>query len=181
MTITRIEPLALDGACLVHRAMHGDGRGWFSELWRQQELADAGIDAEFVQDNWARSTRHVLRGLHFQRRTPQGKLITVVAGVVQDVIVDLRPDSATFRRHSTVELGERAGVSLWVPPGFAHGYCVLSDMADVLYKCTAYYDPGHEGGLRWDDPALGIAWRVGEPVVSPRDAAWPLLGGPEEQ
>ena len=111
-----------------------------------------------MQDNLSRSRRGVLRGLHFQRRHPQGKLIWVLRGAVYDVAVDLRPGSPTFGRHAAVELSEANRRQLWVPPGFAHGFCTLSERADVLYKCTDVYHPDDEGGLRWDDPALGIAW-----------------------
>ena len=174
-TGVRLEPLPLAGACIVHRVVHADERGWFSEMWRADHLLRAGLDARFVQDNWARSARHVLRGLHYQKANPQGKLVTVVRGAVQDAIVDLRTGSATHGRAHTVELSDGDGCALWVPPGFAHGYCVLSDDADVLYKCTAYYDPADEAGVVWNDKSLAIAWTVTEPIVSPRDSAWPAL------
>lgn len=171
----RLEALPLDGAFLVHTTAHHDARGSFTEIWREDELAFAGLPVRFVQDNWARSKKHVLRGLHFQRRHPQGKLVTVVRGAIQDAIVDLRPDSATYRRAITVDLSESKSSGLWVPAGFAHGYAVLSDDADVIYKCTAVYDREDEGGVRWNDPLLAIKWKVGEPVLSGRDAAWAFL------
>jgi dTDP-4-dehydrorhamnose 3,5-epimerase len=171
----RTEPLALPGAQLVHLAPHRDARGSFTELWRQEWTRPAGVDARFVQDNWARSTRHVLRGLHFQRRQPQGKLVFVVRGTIQDVVVDARSGSPTFGQWCETELSDERPVALWIPPGYAHGYCVQSDVADVVYKCTATYDAADETGVRWNDPLLGIAWRTRDPVVSPRDASWPLL------
>jgi len=172
----RLEALPLDGACLVHTTAHHDERGAFTEIWQEYDLASAGLDVyHFVQDNWTRSKKNVLRGLHFQRHSPQGKLVTVVRGAIQDAIVDLRPESRTYRHAITVDLSETKSASLWVPKGFAHGYCVLSEEADVIYKCTAVYDRKDEGGVRWDDPAFGIEWKVASPILSVRDAGWELL------
>ena len=171
----RLERLPLAGAYLVRRVIHRDARGAFSELWRDDEFQAAGLDVRFVQDNWAHSTRNVLRGLHYQQHHPQGKLVTVVRGSIQDVILDMRHDSATFGRTHATELSGEDGCALWVPPGFAHGYCVLSDEADMLYKCTALYEPADERGVRWNDPSLAIPWKVRAPILSERDAGWPDL------
>jgi dTDP-4-dehydrorhamnose 3,5-epimerase len=175
MTV-RLEPLPLAGAYLAHRSIHRDLRGTFSELWREDEFRAAGLDVHFVQINSARSKRNVLRGLHYQRNNPQGKLVTVLRGAIQDVILDMRPESRTYARTHAIELSEDNGCALWVPPGFAHGYCVLSDETDMLYKCTALYDPADEHGVRWNDPSLAIQWKVDAPILSARDAAWADLG-----
>lgn len=169
----RVEALPLDGACVLHRAVHRDARGWFTELWRDDALRAAGIDAGFVQDNWARSQRGVLRGLHVQAERPQGKLLFVVRGAVQDAMVDVRAGSPTYGRSVTLELDESDGRAVWIPPGMAHGYCVLSDWADVVYKCTTYYEPSQARGFRYDDPAFGIRWKVDHPTLSDDDRAWP--------
>jgi dTDP-4-dehydrorhamnose 3,5-epimerase len=159
---------------------HDDVRGWFAELWRRSAYAAAGIDADFVQDNVARSGAGVLRGLHFQRPPrAQGKLVQVTRGSVYDVAVDLRPGSATYGRWVAQELSAGDGELLWIPPGFAHGYVVLGDGAEVVYKVTVEYDPGLDAGVRWDDPTLAIPWPVGRPLVSERDRALPLLADAE--
>ena len=152
--------------------MFGDARGFFFESWNARALAEAGIGAGFVQDNHSRSARGVLRGLHYQVAHAQGKLVRVVAGEVFDVAVDLRRSSPTFGRHVAVTLSAEDKRMLWVPPGFAHGFCVTSASADFLYKTTDYWHPEHERTLLWNDPALGIAWPLdGAPVIAPRDAA----------
>lgn len=144
------------------------------EVYRAERYRELGLDATFVQDNLSRSRRGVVRGLHFQRRYPQGKLISVVRGAIYDVAVDLRPGSETFGEHVGVELSDANGRQLWVPPGFAHGFAALTP-ADVLYKCTDVYHPDDEGGLCWNDPALGIEWPVPRPILSERDRMHPLL------
>ena len=165
----------LDGLVLIEPTRHRDGRGFFMETFREAPYRDAGILDSFVQDNWSHSERNVLRGLHFQRR--QGKLVTVVRGEIFDVAVDIRPDSASFGRWSGSLLSAENGRQLYVPPGFAHGFCVTSDEADVWYKATDIYRPEEEGGLVWNDPSLGIEWPVDEPVLSERDRAHPTLAG----
>ena len=151
-----------------------DPRGFFMESWNARSFAQGGIDATFVQDNHSRSRGAVLRGLHYQIRQVQGKLVRVVRGEVFDVAVDLRRSSATFGQWVGVWLSEDKHNMLWVPPGFAHGFYVTSDMADLLYKCTDFYSPQHDRTLRWDDPEVAIQWPLvnGEPpTVSTKDAA----------
>ena len=153
-----------------------DERGFFIESWVRREYADAGLGADFVQDNHSRSARNVLRGIHFQGDpAPMGKLVRCTAGSVLDVAVDLRAGSATFGRWIGVELTEANKRQLWVPPGFGHAFLTLSESADVQYKCTAYYTPQAEGAVLWSDPDIGIDWPVAQPVLSQKDAAAPTL------
>jgi dTDP-4-dehydrorhamnose 3,5-epimerase len=161
------------GVLILEPRRHEDGRGFFLETFKADVYRLAGIERAFVQDNWSHSKRHVLRGLHFQRR--QGKLITVVRGEIFDVAVDVRPDSETFGRWVGVTLSAGNNRQLFVPPGFAHGFCVVSDLADVWYKATDLYRPEEEGGVRWNDPALAIDWPIASPVLSDRDRLQPLL------
>lgn len=169
-------PLEIPDVVLVRPRRHEDARGWFSELWRRSAFTEAGIDADFVQDNVARSAANVLRGLHFQRPPrAQGKLVQVTHGRVFDVAVDLRPGSATRDRWVAHELAAGSGELLWIPAGFAHGYAVLGDGAEVAYKVTAEYDATLDAGVRWDDPTLAIPWPLDEPIVSERDRLLPLL------
>jgi dTDP-4-dehydrorhamnose 3,5-epimerase len=161
----------LDGVRIFEPTVHGDARGHFKELFRAQ---DYGLGA-FVQDNFARSVRGTLRGLHFQEPHPQGKLVMALAGAIFDVAVDIRRGSPTFGRHVAFELSDENHRQLWAPPGFAHGYCVLSETADVFYKCTAYYRAEHDRALAWNDARIGIRWPVEKPLLSPRDAAAPTL------
>jgi len=155
---------------LIEPRVFGDDRGLFFESWNRRALADAGIDAAFVQDNHSRSRHGVLRGLHYQIEHAQGKLVRVVVGAVFDVAVDLRRSSPTFGRHVAVELSADNKRMLWVPPGFAHGFVVVSDAAEFLYKTTDYWFPEHERTLLWNDPALDIDWPVATPQLAPRDA-----------
>lgn len=143
---------------LLEPVVHGDERGFFLETYRKEVFAEAGVDVEFVQDNHSRSSRGVLRGLHYQLEQPQGKLVRVVQGEVFDVAVDLRRSSPTFGQWEGQILSADNKRALWVPPGFAHGFLVLSEYAEVTYKCTTYYAPGHERSLFWNDPALNIPW-----------------------
>ncbi len=172
---------ALPGVKLIEPRVFGDDRGFFLETWNAQRFADAGLDLHFVQDNHSRSARHVLRGIHFQIVNPQGKLVRVTAGAVFDVAVDLRRSSPAFGRWVGYELSEANKRMLWVPPGFGHGFAVLSESADFQYKCTALYDPPAERAVRWDDPALGIDWGLAGamPLLSGKDAAAPLLADAE--
>lgn len=174
----RFEPTEIPAVVEITPTLHADDRGFFSERYRRSAFAEAGIDAVFVQDNLARSGPRVLRGLHYQARpSAQGKLVGAVRGAVWDVAVDLRRDGSTFGRWVARRLAAERGNLLWIPEGFAHGYCVLGGGADVAYKVTAEYDPEREGGLRWDDPELGIEWPVDDPVVSDKDRALPGLDG----
>lgn len=170
-----IHETPIPGVLLVEPRVFEDARGFFLEGYHAERYRAHGIAASFVQDNHSHSRRGVLRGLHFQRRHPQGKLVACVRGVVYDVVVDLRKNSPTFGRPHGVRLSDAQPRQLWVPPGLAHGFCVLSDEADVLYKCTDYYRPDDEGGLVWDDPDLGIAWPVAAPLLSEKDRGLPRL------
>ena len=149
-----------------------DDRGFFLELANRRTLAEHGIDADFVQDNLSRSTRGTVRGLHYQIEQPQGKLVTVLSGRIVDVAVDLRRSSPTFGQSAVVELDDESRRMVYVPPGFAHGFCVLSESVDFLYKCTDYYAPQHERAIRWDDPDLAIDWPAeiaAQPILSEKD------------
>ncbi|WP_019591381.1 dTDP-4-dehydrorhamnose 3,5-epimerase [Thioalkalivibrio sp. ALE20] len=158
---------------IIEPAVFGDARGFFMESWSRRTFAEAGLDLDFVQDNHSRSVQGTLRGLHYQIRQPQGKLVRVTVGAVFDVAVDLRRSSPTFGRWVGVELTAENHRQLWVPPGFGHGFYVTSDVAEFQYKCTDYYAPEHERCIRWDDPDLGIEWPEcsieGKPIVSDKD------------
>lgn len=165
---------SLPGLLVLEPRVHGDARGFFLESWNRRAFAQAtGVELEFVQDNHSRSRGGVLRGLHYQVRQPQGKLVRAARGAIFDVAVDLRRSSPAFGRWFGVELTEDNHRELWVPPGFGHGFLVLSDYADVLYKATDYYAPEHERSLLWNDPAVGIDWPLhgAEPLLSAKDAA----------
>jgi dTDP-4-dehydrorhamnose 3,5-epimerase len=168
--------LAIPDVVVVRPERLGDERGFFAEIYRASAFAEAGIPGRFVQDNLARSGARVLRGLHYQLPPhAQGKLVQVVRGAVFDVAVDLRRGSPTFGRWVGWELSADRLELLWVPAGFAHGYAVLGDGADLTYKVTAEYRADLDRGVRWDDPAIGVAWPLRDPVLSPRDLALPLL------
>lgn len=177
----KIIDTGLPGVKLIEPQVFGDERGFFLESWNARTFADNGLDLNFVQDNHSRSARGVLRGLHYQRNNPQGKLVRVTAGAVFDVAVDVRRSSAYFGRWVGYELSDVNKRMLWVPPGFAHGFVVLTDTADFLYKCTQLYDGSDDRGIRWDDPAIGIAWPLAglTPQLSGKDAAAPLLADAE--
>jgi dTDP-4-dehydrorhamnose 3,5-epimerase len=161
----------LKDCVIIEPDVFGDERGFFLETFQVERYADlAGITAPFVQDNHSRSARDVLRGLHFQRSKPQGKLVSVVAGAVFDVAVDLRRDSPTFGQWDGLILSEENKKQLWVPPGFAHGFVVVSEAADFHYKCTDYYDPSDEVSILWNDRDLNISWPIRSPVLSKKDA-----------
>jgi dTDP-4-dehydrorhamnose 3,5-epimerase len=164
---------AIEGVFLIEPKMFGDSRGFFFESFNQRAFREAtGTQHDFVQDNHSRSARGVLRGLHYQLQQPQGKLVRVVRGAVFDVAVDIRRSSPTFGRWVGYELSEENQRQLWVPPGFAHGFVVLSESADFLYKTTQYYAPQHERSILWNDPVLAIDWQFpGEPQLSAKDAA----------
>ena len=166
----------LDGPVLVQPTVHADSRGFFQETYRRDVDAALGVDAEFVQDNHSRSTRGVVRGMHFQIGDGQAKLVRCVRGSVLDVVVDIRRGSPTFGEWEGFELDDERLLQLYVPIGFAHGFCVTSEVADVAYKCSSYYDGEIERGFRYDDPDVGIAWPPGlELLPSERDASAPLL------
>jgi len=160
----------LEAVIVVEPDLHRDGRGLFLETYHARKYREGGIEATFVQDNRSRSTRGTLRGLHAQEKRPQGKLVQVVAGEIFDVAVDLRRASPTFLRWFGVVLSEANAKQCWVPPGFGHGFYVLSETADVEYKCTDFYDPSDELRLAWDDPEIAVAWPLtGPPVLSGKD------------
>ena len=164
----------VEGPILIEPVVHGDKRGFFLETYRRDVFADLGIDVEFVQDNHSRSRRGIVRGMHFQ--LGMGKLVRCVRGAILDVVVDIRRGSPTFGRWEGAELNDNTHHQLFCPSGFAHGFCVLSELADVTYGCTTYYDPATEGGFHYDDPAVGIEWPAGLGLIaSARDAAAPPL------
>ena len=167
-----VTPTAVPGVLVIEPKVFGDSRGFFLESWNQRAFSAAGIRAGFVQDNHSRSSRNVLRGLHYQLQQVQGKLVRVIAGEIYDVAVDIRRGSTTFGRWVGVALSAENRRMIWVPPGFAHGFLVVSEAAEVLYKATDYYAPEHERSIAWNDPDLAITWPLaGEPVLSAKDAA----------
>ncbi len=161
---------------IIEPKVFGDERGFFLETFRHDRYQEVlGTNISFVQDNHSRSSKGILRGLHFQRTKPQGKLVRVVSGSVFDVAVDIRPDSPTFGQHESTILSAENKCQLWVPPGFAHGFLVLSDFADFEYKCTDYYDPSDEGCIIWNDPQVNINWPIANPILSTKDQNGLLL------
>ena len=172
----RVIRTTLKDCVIIEPKVFGDERGFFLETFQADRYADlASISLPFVQDNHSRSSRGVLRGLHFQKTKPQGKLVRVVRGEVYDVAVDIRQGSPTYGQWEAVILSEENKTQFWVPPGFAHGFVVLSETADFEYKCTDYYEPSDEGSLLWNDPNLNIPWPIDNPVLSEKDANAPLL------
>ena len=154
----KVTKCPIEGLYIIEPAVHGDARGYFMETYNQRDMEEAGLTMNFVQDNQSCSTKGVLRGLHFQKEFPQGKLVRTVKGRVFDVAVDLRSDSKTYGQWYGVELSEENKKQFYISEGFAHGFLVLSDIAEFCYKCTDFYHPGDEGGLAWNDPAIGIQW-----------------------
>ena len=171
----RVISTELPDVLVLEPTVHRDARGFFLETYQAERFAKAGITAPFVQDNHSRSARGVLRGLHAQRRTPQGKLVRAILGEIWDVAVDIRPGSATYGRWTGVTLDAASCRQLWIPPGFLHGFCVMSEWAEIEYKCTAPYDRDDEIGIVWNDPDIGIAWPIAAPALSSKDAALPRL------
>jgi dTDP-4-dehydrorhamnose 3,5-epimerase len=174
----KISPTTIPDVVVLEPKVFGDARGFFLESYNEEVFRRAtGSELAFKQDNHSRSSKGVLRGLHYQVQQPQGKLVRVVRGAVFDVVVDIRPTSATFGKWAGVELSEDNHRQLWVPPGLAHGFLVLSEIADFLYKTTDYYAPVHERSIAWNDPAIGIEWPLDgtAPVLSAKDAAAPSL------
>lgn len=168
-------PTALEDVILIEPDVYKDQRGYFYETYHQQKYATQGIAGPFVQDNYSRSVRDTLRGLHYQLGRPQGKLVTVLYGRVYDVAVDIRKGSPTFGKWVAVELSDENRRQLYIPPGFAHGFCVLSETAAFSYKCTDFYSPTEERGILWNDPALGISWPCTDPLLSAKDASYATL------
>jgi dTDP-4-dehydrorhamnose 3,5-epimerase len=171
----RVEQTGLSGLLLIEPSCFRDQRGFFLESFQAERYRANGIVEAFVQDNHSRSHQGVLRGLHFQIRRPQAQIVTVIRGRVFDAAVDLRPGSATFGSWRGVELGDEGPRQIYMAPGFAHGFCVLSDFADLHYKVSEIYDGGDEGGVVWNDPQIGIRWPVNRPVMSDRDRSYPFL------
>lgn len=170
---------SIEGLCIIEPAVHGDLRGYFMETYNQKDMEEAGLAMQFVQDNQSSSAKGVLRGLHFQKEFPQGKLVRVIKGNVFDVAVDLRSGSKTYGKWFGVELTEENKKQFYIPEGFAHGFLVLSDNAEFCYKCTDFYHPGDEGGLAWNDPDIGIEWPqvTGEYQGSPMAQGYQLSDG----
>ena len=166
----------IEGVVLIRPQVWGDERGYFVETWQKDRYAAAGIDLPFVQDNHSRSTFGILRGLHYQKARPQGKLVTVSYGKVFDVAVDIRPGSPTMGQWYGVELTQQNQWQLWIAPGLAHGFVVTSDIAHFHYKCTEYYHPEDEGAIRWDDPTIGVSWPIDIPQLSAKDSSAPFWG-----
>jgi len=171
----RIDTTKLPGVLILEPQVFRDERGFFLETYHARRYEAVGIDATFVQDNHSRSVRHTLRGLHFQRTKPQGKLVRVIEGEIFDVAADVDPNSPTYRQWVGVSLSAENFRQIYVPPGYAHGFCVLSEVAQVEYKCTDFYDPLDESGVLWNDPLLSVEWPVGRPILSARDQVHPPL------
>lgn len=171
----RIVPTELATVVIVEPQLHPDGRGFFFESYHAGRYAAAGLPERFVQDNHSCSVRGTLRGLHYQLEHPQGKLVRVIRGAVYDVAVDIRRGSPTFGRWVGVELTAENKRQLYVPPGFAHGFCAVGEVSEVEYRCTDYYAPSDQHGVAWNDPLLGIPWPVREPVLSEKDRRYPPL------
>ena len=170
-----VTPCDIEGLYVIEPTVFKDERGYFVETYNQNDMKEAGLDMVFVQDNQSMSTRGVLRGLHFQKQFPQGKLVRVVRGKVFEVAVDLRSDSKTYGKWFGVELSAENMKQFYIPEGFAHGFLVLSDEAEFCYKCTDFYHPGDEGGLTWNDPEIGVEWPLEEGVdliISEKDQKW---------
>lgn len=160
----------LSGVLIIKPEVFGDSRGFFKESFQTERYREIGIEYDFVQDNHSRSHKGVLRGLHFQIAKPQGKLVSCSRGAVFDVAADVNPISATFGHYVGIELTEENHFQLWVPPSYAHGFCVLTDFADFQYKCTDYYDPSDESGIIWNDPQININWPIKNPILSEKDS-----------
>jgi len=171
----------LPGVIEIEPELFGDARGFFMEVYQREKYRAAGVDVEFVQENHSRSALRVLRGLHYQLRKPQGKLVRAVVGEIFDVAVDIRRSSPHYGEWAGAVLSAENRRLLYVPPGFAHGFCVTSDMAEVVYQCTDYYDPEDERGILWSDPEIDVHWPITEPILSRKDQHHPLLGDAADQ
>lgn len=174
MPIT-FSPTSLAGVTLIEPQVFTDSRGFFMETFHQKKYSEAGISKTFVQDNLSRSSKGTVRGLHYQLKYPQCKLVYVLSGEIYDIVVDIRHGSPTFGRWMSVLLSSDNKKQVYIPDGYAHGFCVLSNTADVMYKCTDLYAPGDDFGVLWSDPALGIDWPVDEPILSEKDTRYPVL------
>lgn len=175
----KVTPCEIEGLYIIQPSVFGDERGYFMETYNQNDFREAGLDMVFVQDNQSMSVKGVLRGLHYQKEYPQGKLVRVIRGSVFDVAVDLRISSKTYGRWFGVELSAENKKQFYIPEGFAHGFLVLSDEAEFCYKCTDFYRPGDEGGMAWDDPEIGIAWPIEDGMkltISEKDQNWKGFG-----
>ncbi len=171
----KVSKCPIEGLYVIEPQVHGDSRGYFMETYNQRDMQEAGLNMVFVQDNQSMSARGVLRGLHYQKEHPQGKLVRVIRGRVFDVAVDLRGNSATYGQWYGVELSEENKKQFYISEGFAHGFLVLSEQAEFCYKCTDFYHPGDEGGLLWNDPEIGIQWPIPEGmalIMSEKDKNW---------
>ena len=170
----KVESCDIEGLCVITPTVFKDDRGYFVETYNKNDFAEAGLDMEFVQDNQSKSSKGVLRGLHFQKEHPQGKLVRVLSGEVYDVAVDLRKDSKTYGKYFGVVLSDENKKQFYIPEGFAHGFAVLSDEAVFAYKCTDFYHPNDEGGLKYDDPDIGIDWPIEglKLIMSDKDTKW---------
>ncbi len=178
----KVTQASIPGVLVIEPEVFGDERGFFLETFHQTKYAEASLDKTFVQDNHSRSARDVLRGLHYQLQQPQGKLVMAVKGEIFDVAVDIRRGSLTFSQWVGVHLSEQNHKQLYIPEGFAHGFCVISDSADVTYKCTSLYRPGDDYTVLWSDPAINIDWPIENPQLSDKDAQAPTLADvPEDQ
>lgn len=178
----KFQRTSIPDVMVIEPQVFGDHRGFFMETWQERAFSGAGIDLPFVQDNHSRSTQGILRGLHYQIKQPQGKLVRVISGEVFDVAVDIRKSSPTFGQWVGETLSAENRRMLWVPPGFAHGFYVVSESAEFIYKCTDFYAPAHERSIIWNDPTLGITWPLVDdmpPVLSPKDASGILLSEAE--
>ena len=171
----KVTKCPIEGLCIIEPTVHGDERGYFMETYNQKDMEEAGLTMNFVQDNQSCSTKGVLRGLHYQKQFPQGKLVRVIKGKVFDVAVDLRTHSETYGKWFGVELSEENKKQFYIPEGFAHGFLVLSDVAEFCYKCTDFYHPGDEGGLIYNDPDIGVEWPIApdmQLILSEKDKKW---------
>ena len=165
----------IEGLLIIEPKLFRDARGFFLESFQCERYSSLGLNLPFVQDNFSRSKYGVLRGLHFQKTRPQGKLVTCLNGQILDVVVDLRKDSVTYGQSFSCILESEKKTQLWIPPGFAHGFIVLSETADFFYKCTDYYSPEDETGILWNDPDLNIDWLIDHPIISDKDLSLPSL------
>jgi dTDP-4-dehydrorhamnose 3,5-epimerase len=173
--VIRVRPAELDGLLIIEPEVHGDERGFLVETFRANDFADAGVPTAFAQENHSRSIRNTIRGLHYQAGEGQAKLVRVARGRILDVALDIRPGSPTFGRHVALELDDLEHRQLYIPAGYAHGFAVLSEVADVCYRLSAPYDPALERGVAWDDPDVGVSWPIANPLLSERDRRNPRL------
>ncbi len=167
---TKFRECPIPGLMVATPDVYMDDRGWFTESYHAQRYYNNGIKAVFVQDNRSHSSKNVLRGIHFQLHTPQAKLVACTMGRIWDVAVDIRWGSPTFKQWFGLELSAENREQFYIPAGFAHGFCVLSDEAEIMYKCSEFYDPKDDRGLQWNDPDIGVEWPISEPILSPKDA-----------